>query len=126
MTKKCLFQCDVTGKVSRPDDVFVCEFHSTFLKVSAALTPADRALATQLVQDLVTGRKHFTEKGALRQTPPTPVPQRIIREDDGSIRPDGLMVRWFTQEQMIKRLNGVRAPRATYTPAAEQGNDDVE
>jgi hypothetical protein len=131
--KKCLYQCLVTGRVRRADDVFVCEFHSTFLKASMSLAPQDRALTTQLLQDLVLGRKHFTEEGALRQTPPKPAPERIIREDDGSVRLNGTMVRWFTPEQMLERLNGGRADRTAYTPPpdvdadyAEQGNDDAD
>jgi hypothetical protein len=36
------------------------------------------------------------------------------------------MVRWFTQEQMLERLNGVRSDSTTYTPPADVDADYAE
>jgi hypothetical protein len=104
MIKKCLFQCNASGEV-RADDRFVCEYHASFLRASLTLTTQDRALCKELLAELIVGRKTLAEDGTLRQVPPKPVPEHIIREDDGSVRVNGYL-RWWTDEQLHAHLNG--------------------
>ena len=112
MTKKCLYQCLEMGEVLRADDPFICPLHSDYLRVSLSLSQHDRALTKALLEDVLLGRKVLGEDGLLRNVPPKPVPEHIIREDDGSIRQNGTIVRWFTREQMLDQLGieEVQAP----------------
>jgi hypothetical protein len=100
MTKKCIYSCLTTGTVERPDDTFVCEYHGDLLRVSMTLATHERVLTTQLLQDLLLGRRSLTAEGTLRQMPPPPLkPQPIAYDDDGTPRyrdpssPHGLTVR---------------------------------
>jgi hypothetical protein len=119
MIKKCLYSCSETGPVTSADEAFVCEFHADYLRISASLQPYELTLTRNLVHDLAGGKREFTKEGTLRQAPPKPVTPRIIYEDDGSIRENGLMMRFYTQEQMLAKLNGEMAPSGKIIVEAE-------
>jgi hypothetical protein len=117
MIKKCLYRCDETGPVASADESFICELHMSYLRISASLQPHELTLTRNLVHDLAEGKREFTGQG-VRQVPPKPVAPPIIREDNGDIRVGGTMMRWFTPEQTLEKLNG----RSGMTPEPELGD----
>jgi hypothetical protein len=68
-----------------------------------ALSAHEEQQRQSLVAQLRVGRMTKGEDGWYAQVPPKPIPERIIREDDGSIRANGTMMRWWSQEEMIAR-----------------------
>jgi hypothetical protein len=95
---------------------WTCPYHDVMTEATLGLSDHEEKQRRELVSQIRIGRMVKGEQGFYTQVPPAPVPQRIIREDDGSIRQNGTMMRWFTQEQMIAALNGEPAPAtAGYT-----------
>jgi hypothetical protein len=113
-----------------PGRPWVCPYHGAMVGATLGLTPQEEQQRQTLVAQIRAGKMLEAEGGWYEQVPPKPAPEHIIREDDGSIRKDGTMVRWFTQEQMLEWLNDKpRAARgAAYTPPpdgpdAEEANE---
>jgi hypothetical protein len=99
---------------------WTCAFHDAMVGATLGLSEHEEKQRQSLVTQLRIGRMTKAGGGWYSQVKPKPVPDRIIREDDGSIRQNGTMMRWFTQEQML-RLNGEPAPSGDYKvgPTAE-------
>jgi hypothetical protein len=83
---------------------WVCPYHDAMVGATSGLTAHEEQQRQSLVSQIRIGRMTQGEGGWYLQTPPKPVPERIIREDDGSIRANGSMVRWWSQEEMIAAL----------------------
>jgi hypothetical protein len=83
---------------------WTCAFHDAMVGATLGLTEHEEKQRQSLVTQLRIGRMTKAGGGWYAQVKPKPIPQRIIREDNGDIRPDGLMMRWWTQEQVIAAL----------------------
>jgi hypothetical protein len=75
----------------------------SYLKMSASMAPHLLTLTQTLVHELAGGKRELTEQG-IRQVPLKPLPPRIIKEDDGTIRENGWMMRYYTEEQLNAKL----------------------
>jgi hypothetical protein len=92
---------------------WLCPYHEAMTSATLSLTDHEEKQRQMLVAQLRIGRMTKRENGWYEQAPPAPVPKRIIREDNGDIRPDGLMMRWWTQEEMIAALTPDAPPEAS-------------
>jgi hypothetical protein len=90
------------------------------------LTGDEEQQRQSLVAQIRSGRILKRTAGWYEQAAAAPVPKRIIREDNGDIGPDGLMMRWWSQEEMIAALTP-DAPLATdYKVFVSDPPPDVE
>jgi hypothetical protein len=96
---------------------WTCAFHEVSLDTALTLTYEQEQQQRTMVAQIRAGKMVKDERGYWSQVPPKPVPQRIIREDDGSVRTS--MVVWFTPEQAIAKMNGETQSTA-YRPEAEE------
>jgi hypothetical protein len=96
---------------------WTCAFHDAMVGATLGLSEHEEKQRQSLVTQLRIGRMTKAGGGWYAQVPPKPVPQRIIREDDGSVRTS--MVVWFTPEQAIAKMNGETQSTA-YRPEAEE------
>lgn len=95
---------------------WTCAFHDAMVGATLGLTEHEEKQRQMLVSQIRVGRMTKRENGWYEQAAPKPVPKRIIREDNGDVRPDGLMMRWWSQEEMIAAL----------TPDPSPTNDDYK
>lgn len=93
-----------------------CPYHETMLIATLRLTDDEEKQRVAMVANLRAGRMLKRTAGWYEQAAPKPLPKRIIREDNGDIRQDGLMMRWWSQEEMIAAL----------TPDPSPTNDDYK
>jgi hypothetical protein len=107
---------------------WTCAYHHTMVGATLALTDHEERQRQSLVSQIRTAKMIEGEDGWYAQTPPAPVPERIIHEDDGSVRVGGTMMRWFTQEQMLAALSGDSASpggmHGRTTPIPEASDDE--
>lgn len=69
------------------------------------LTGHEERQAQALVMRIRCDKLIRCDHGSYEQAPSKPLVPPVIREDDGTIRTNGMM-KWFTQAQMIDHLNG--------------------
>jgi hypothetical protein len=113
---------------------WTCPYHETMTDATLQLSDHEERQRRELVAQIRIGRMLKRTAGWYEQAPPAPVAKRDIREDDGSIRPDGMMMRWWSQAEIIAALNPDAPPEAAgYTvavadppPGVEPDTDEVE
>jgi hypothetical protein len=83
----------------------LCPYHEVMLEATLALTPHEEQQRQSLVAQLRIGRMVKGECGWYAQVPPPPIKPHVVIEDNGTVRHNGLMMRRWSQEEMLAALN---------------------